>query len=62
MTQTIEANKVQPGMILDIFGGTERIAVTQVVPGSTSIQITDGIIWRGLCADETVTVAGHFNP
>lgn len=57
----IKAQDIQPGMVIDIYG-TERFAVERVVVKWGAVQIRDHAGWRGLATNETVTVAGYFNP
>lgn len=58
----IKAQNIQPGMVIDIYGSNERFAVERIEVKWGAVQIRDHIDWRGLGADETVTVAGYFNP
>ena len=60
----IEATQIRAGMILNIYGGTERFDVEAVKPnGYGAIIITN---WRGthrgLSENETVEILGYFNP
>ena len=61
MNRKIEALNIQTGMIVDIYGGAERIAVEKVRV-SEAVQISDNVRWRGLGVREPVTVVGYFNP
>lgn len=56
----INARNIQPGMVIDIYGD-ERFAVERVDVKWGAVQVRDHHGWRGLGADETVTVAGYFN-
>jgi hypothetical protein len=65
MTKTIKATEIQRGMVLDIHGGTERIAVNEAKAngyGAVLVTDLDGYTTRGLGANETVTLVGHFKP
>lgn len=62
MNQQIKASEIQPGMVVMIYGGAERIAVEGVSVRWDGVQICDHLNWRGLGRDEPVTVAGYFNP
>lgn len=60
----IQAKEIQPGMILKIYGGTERFDVEAAkANGYGAVIITN---WygeqRGLSEGETVEILGHFNP
>lgn len=63
MTREIKAEDIRPGMVVDIYGGTERIAVTGAkANGYGAVIISDGFEFRGLSLRETVTLVGLFNP
>ena len=62
MTKQIKASEIQPGMVVDIHGGAERVAVTEAITKWGAVQITDSIRWRGLSTDEAVELVGAFNP
>lgn len=57
----IKAEQIQPGMVVDIYGTGERIAVEAVVVKWGAVQIADNFEWRGLGREELVTVRGYFN-
>ncbi len=64
MNQQIQASKIRPGMILKIYGGTERFDVEEVKANEYGAVIVTN--WsgksRGLSEKETVEVLGYFNP
>lgn len=61
--QPIKATEIQPGMIVDIYGDTERVMVQSAkANGYGAVLISDGIDTWGLSIGETVTVKGYFNP
>jgi hypothetical protein len=63
MTRQIKASEIQTGMVLSIYGGTEKVPVTKVIAKWDAVQITaDSIRWFGLGENETVEVVGYFNP
>lgn len=63
MVKNLKAHQIKRGMVVDIYDGTQRVAVTKdPVTGSGSVQISDGFEWFGLDKNETVKLAGHFNP
>lgn len=63
--EKIQAKKIRPGMILSIYGGTERFDVEAVTGPNEwgAVIITN---WsgkrRGLDEKETVEILGYFNP
>lgn len=64
MNQQIKATDIRPGMILKIYGGTERFDVEEAkANGFGAVIITN---WsgksRGLSEKEMVEVMGYFNP
>lgn len=64
MSRQIKALEIRAGMILMIYGGTERFDVEQVTANEFgAVIVTD---WhgksRGLSATETVELMGYFNP
>lgn len=61
MIEQIKANGIKPGMVLSIYGGTERFDVERVIVTSDAVQVKDNFEWRGLGFNETVTVLGYFN-
>lgn len=56
----IKARDIQPGMIVDIYGG-EQFAVERHAVKWGAVQVRDHVEWRGLGLNETVTVRGYFN-
>lgn len=60
-TTTRKARQITAGTVINIYGGSQRVAVERVISKWGSVQVTDGIEWYGLSADETVEVLGHFN-
>lgn len=62
--QKIQASKIRPGMILSIYGGTERFDVEAVQANEWGAVIVTN--WsgtsRGLDQNETVEILGYFNP
>ncbi len=63
MTQTIKAQDVTTGMIIDIHWDdtTERVAVEQIATIPGMVQIADHLGWRAIDPDQDVTIVGHFN-
>lgn len=64
MSQRVKATEIEAGMILKIYGGSERFDVEQAAPNGYGAVIIRN--WfgeaRGLGENETVEVIGHFNP
>lgn len=59
----MKANDIKRGMVVRIYGETEMVPVERVINrGYGAVEIFNGINWRGLSANETVTVAGYYNP
>lgn len=62
--EKIQAIDIRPGMILKIYGGSERFDVEEVKANEYDAVIVTN--WsgkhRGLSAKETVEVMGYFNP
>ena len=63
MIQQIKASEIKPGMVVEIYGGDERIPVTEAkANGHGAVVITDSIRTRGLSEGEAVNLVGWFNP
>lgn len=64
MNEQIQALNIRTGMILKIYGGTERFDVEEVKANEYGAVIVTN--WsgehRGLSEKETVEVLGYFNP
>jgi hypothetical protein len=59
----IQATEIQRGMVVRIYGGTEKVTVERVVNrGFGAVEVFDGIRWYGLSETERVQVAGYYNP
>lgn len=60
---TLEGQEVIPGMIIDIYGGTERIACDRAgLNGYGAVEVANHLVTRGLGLRESVTLVGWFNP
>lgn len=63
MQTTVKATDIRPGMVVEIYAGTERVAVSSArADAYGAVIITDGIRTRGLSAGESVPLVGWFNP
>jgi hypothetical protein len=59
----MKANDIKRGMVVRIYNETEMVPVERVINrGYGAVEIFNGIKWFGLSANETVTVAGYYNP
>lgn len=62
--EKIQANKIRPGMILSIYGNSERFDVEAVQASEWGAVIITN--WhnehRGLSEKEMVEILGYFNP
>lgn len=57
----IKGSDIKAGMIIEIYDG--RFQVHKVTKNASGgVFLSNGVKWRGVSANETVTLIGHFNP